>query len=273
MTAEGSYRSDRQPLELEDEVARLKAQAHIIWAKELRTLRGFGLQDGMAILDAGSGPGFITELLLNDLPHSTVTALEVDHTLAERAEVYLRSQGHDRYRIIEAPITATGLPDNSFDLAYARLLYQHLPDPYAPTRELFRILKPGGVLVIHDRDTGLKPLRAPAHPVIDQIYAAAEQQQTAWGGNPTVGRQLWRVLQSVGFVNLDLELLAIHSDAANVEAISWLRPETIERGRRQGWSSDEQATVLLQALATVNSSPDKYLLQPVIIVGGQKPAQ
>jgi ubiquinone/menaquinone biosynthesis C-methylase UbiE len=272
MTAEGSYRSDRQPLEFEAELARLKAQAHIIWEKELRTLHWFGLRDDMKILEAGSGPGFITELLLNALPHSTVTAVENDYALAEYVEGYLHAQGHDRYQIVEASITDSGLPDNTFDFAYARFLYQHLPDPYAPTRELFRVLKPGGVLVIHDRDSGLKALRAPENPVIEQVYLQAEAQQAAWGGNPKVGRQLWRILSNCGFVNLDLELLAIHSDAADVEAISWLRPDMVEKRLSQGMTSNEQGQVLLQALKDVNSSPDKYVLQPNLLVAGRKPA-
>src|SRR4051794_16270 len=127
MSAEGSYKSDRVPLGLEGELERLKAQARVIWPKELRTLDRFGLQDGMKILEAGSGPGFITELLLNALPNSTVTAVENDHTLVERAKIYLDGQGYKRYEVVESSVTDTGLAENSFDFAYARLLYQHLP--------------------------------------------------------------------------------------------------------------------------------------------------
>ncbi|HEX2911153.1 MAG TPA: methyltransferase domain-containing protein [Chloroflexia bacterium] len=271
MSMEGSYKSERQPLGLEGELERLKAQARVIWKKELRTLGWFGLEDGMAILEAGSGPGFVTELLLNAFPKSTVTALENDPTLVERAKNYLTIHGYEYYEIVERSVTDTGLAENSFDFAYARFLYQHLPDPVAATQELFRVLKPGGVLVVHDRDSGLKALRAPENPLIEQIYMQAAEQQTAWGGSPKVGRKLWQILSEVGFVELDLELLAIHSDANDVESVSWLRPEIVERGIREGWSSAEQGRILLEALSTVNNSPDKYVLQPNILVGGRKP--
>jgi ubiquinone/menaquinone biosynthesis C-methylase UbiE len=271
MTADGSYKSGRHPLELDDEIARLKAQAQIIWPKELRTLGWFGLRDGMQILEAGSGPGFVTELLLDAMPASTVTALEYDHTLAEYADNYLRSQGHDRYHLIEGSVTDTGLPDNTFDFAYARFLYQHIPDPHAATRELFRVLKPGGVLVVRDNDSGLKTLRLPENPIIEQVYASAAAQQVAWGGNPKIGRQLWHILSSVGFVNLDLELLAVHSDASDVRTIAWLRPEMIEQQIARGKVNAQQATAILQALKEVRADPDYYVLQPTMLVGGQKP--
>ena len=48
----------------EAEVKRLASQARGGWGKEARTLSWFGLQDGMSVLELGSGPGFITEQLL-----------------------------------------------------------------------------------------------------------------------------------------------------------------------------------------------------------------
>ena len=273
MTTEGSYKSDRLPLELEAEIMRLKAQANIIWSKELRTLKWFGLRDAMSILEVGSGPGFTTELLLNALPNANITALDFDPVYVERADTYLQAQGLNRYTVVEGSVIDTKLPNNSFDFAYARFLYQHLPDPQAATRELFRVLKPGGILVIHDRDAGLKPIRAPENPIIDQVYVGSEQVQAAKGGNPWIGRKLWRIMGEAGFDTRDLELLAVHSDAVDVEPMLWFRPEVVERFHKQGVTSDEHAATLLQALATVNSSPDKYLLQPHILVAGQKPLQ
>jgi hypothetical protein len=64
MAAEGSYQANTYNLEFEGEIQRLKAQVLLSWEKEARTLKWFGLADGMNVLEAGSGPGFFTEKLL-----------------------------------------------------------------------------------------------------------------------------------------------------------------------------------------------------------------
>ena len=95
MTAEGSYKASTYNLELETEIQRLKAQVILSWEKEARTLNWFGLTDGMNVLEAGSGPGFFTEKLLELLPNSLLTAVEIDPVLHEKAVGYLQDKGGD----------------------------------------------------------------------------------------------------------------------------------------------------------------------------------
>ena len=140
----GSYNVNRSHRGRDAEVQRLAAQARLGWKKEARTLAWFGLEDGMSVLELGSGPGFITEQLLTLLPHSVITCLEIDPSLVAQAKEYLRDMGGERLHFVQASVMDTGLPDASFDFAYARLLYQHLPDPLGASREVWRTLKPGG---------------------------------------------------------------------------------------------------------------------------------
>jgi len=51
-------------------------------------------------------------------------------------------------RFVQADACDTGLPSNSFDLAYCRFLLLHLGNPAACLREMRRVPRPGGILVI-----------------------------------------------------------------------------------------------------------------------------
>ena len=45
------------------------------------------------------------------------------------------------------------LPDAAVDAAFANMYLHHCPDPQEAIREMVRILRPGGRLVITDMDT------------------------------------------------------------------------------------------------------------------------
>src|SRR5712691_745235 len=86
---------------LHSDVDRLRAQAILSWPREARALAQLGLQDGMSIVEVGSGPGFITERLLDDLPHSSVTAVELDPSMCDVARSRLAHYLGDRLEIVQ----------------------------------------------------------------------------------------------------------------------------------------------------------------------------
>ena len=217
MAISGSYTIRKAGHGLGRELERLRAQALVAWEKEARLLAWFGLQDGMSVLELGSGPGFVTEQLLALLPSSRITALEVALVMIEKARQYLGDGFSDRLRFVEASITDTGLPDNSFDLATARMLFQHLSDPVDAAREVLRVLRPGGKLVITDIDDAVWGLTEPDIPEMDLIVEKFGQAQAARGGNRLIGRQLWRILEAAGFVDLDVDIVIAHNDALGLE--------------------------------------------------------
>ncbi|RYU58577.1 methyltransferase domain-containing protein [Methylolobus aquaticus] len=212
-----SYDIDSSHRDAASEAARLQVQATAGWTKEMRNLTGFGLRDGMAVLEVGCGPGYITGHLLKALPTSRITAIEIDAALAQQTADRLGSC--DRLQIVHAALLDAELPDAGFDFAIARLVFQHLPDPVAAAVGILRMLKPGGKLVIVDSDDALWGLSDPEIPEMDaalQIYGHA---QAAQGGNRRIGRALLRILEKAGFVNLDLEALLNHSDLLGLDAL------------------------------------------------------
>lgn len=214
MTSEGSYRlSDHADADLE--IGRLREQALLGWPQEARFLEDRGVHRAEHVLEVGAGPGFITEQLLALAPHATVTALDNDPEMVRRARSLLGD--HPRVRYVEASVTATQLPDRSVDASYARLVFQHLPDPLAAAQELFRVTRPGGTATVLDVDDELWGLLDPPLPVRQDIFDAIAAVQRQRGGDRTVGRKLWHFLERAGFEDLELRLVSAHSDAVGVE--------------------------------------------------------
>ncbi len=202
---------------LDAESRRLRAQAALTWQKEARTLSWLGLQDGMEVLELGCGPGFITEQLLDLLPHGRVTALDIAPGAIASARQYLHGKADDRLTFVQASIMDTGLPENSYDFAIARFIFQHLPDPLGAAEEVRRVLRPGGKLAIIDSDDGIVGIIDPPVPGMQTTIEKFGKVQESRGGNRLVGRRLLRILKSAGFTGTDFEVVAAHSDALGLE--------------------------------------------------------
>ncbi len=274
MSASGSYHLPTSHGEAQAEIERLAAQAHSGWDKESRTLSWFGLKDGMSVLELGSGPGFITEHLLTLVPTSPITCVEIDRTLLEQAEQHLHHTANGRVRFVEGSVMDTHLERDQFDVAYARLLFQHLPDPIGAAKEIWRVLKPGGKLVMYDIDDALFGLFEPALPEFAPVLAAFGQEQAARGGNRHIGRSLWRILTAAGFRTIELEVVGSHSAGSGVEPfLQHIHPDRMRSLVKGGLLSEEDLERFRAALTAWAALPDAYTLWLSLMIGGVKPYQ
>jgi ubiquinone/menaquinone biosynthesis C-methylase UbiE len=100
---------------------------------------------GEDVLEIGAGPGLVTDLLVERVPH--VTAVEIDERLA--SELRERMAGRP-VEVVTADATALPLPDDRFTAAACFTMLHHIPDPALQDRalaELARVLRPGGLLL------------------------------------------------------------------------------------------------------------------------------
>lgn len=101
-----------------------------------------------------------------------MTAVEVDPSFAARAKENLDAAQRERVRFETASATATGLPADSFDIAIARFLLTHVPEPAAILGEMYRLLKPGGRAFIIDVDSAV---RATSDPPVPELIEASHE--------------------------------------------------------------------------------------------------
>ncbi len=123
------------PVRADDEAARL--------AKAL------ALEPGSVVADIGAGAGELAFALAQTVgPSGRVYATELDSDRLE--ELREKAASVSNVTVVEAQVTATGLPDDCCDAIYMRDVYHHLTDPAALNRDVARSLRPGGTFVVID---------------------------------------------------------------------------------------------------------------------------
>lgn len=212
MNEQGSYQIKTFASNVETEINRLKAQVELFWDKELKHYIEFGLNDGMLIAELGSGPGFVTEKILENFANVKVAAVEIDPFMVDYARNYLSQKNLSRFEIVQESIVKTGLIKNTFDFAITRLVLEHLPDPIKAVCEVFRILKPGGKAIFVDHDLEMHIMTYPHISELRELYDAYCRSRYAQGGNPRIGRELPNILKKGGFSNIDFETISAHSE-------------------------------------------------------------
>ncbi len=123
-----------------------RRQAQIDLIEEL--LKWAGVQKAENILDVGCGIGG-SSLHLAEKFHAQATGVTLSPVQAARAtqraqDLNLGSQAH--FQVADAQAIPFG--DNSFDLVWALESGEHMPDKTKFMQECYRVLKPGGMLIM-----------------------------------------------------------------------------------------------------------------------------
>lgn len=105
---------------------------------------------GKKILDAGCGVGG-TAIYLAKKYGVTVTGITLNQAQVEEGNKNAQRNGVEEKVVIEqGDYTKTGFKNGTFDVVYAIESVSHSPTKTAFVKEAYRVLKPGGVLVVSD---------------------------------------------------------------------------------------------------------------------------
>ena len=153
-----------------------------------------GITPGTHILEVGVGTGINASLYPRNCH---ITGIDLSASMLDKARERVAREGLRNVRLLEMDAAKTTFADDTFDIVYAPYLISVVPDPVKVAREMRRVCKPGGKIVI------LNHFRS-ANPILSRVE-----------------RTLSPLTVHVGFKS-DLDLPAFLAQAE-------LRPESIEK--------------------------------------------
>ena len=169
-------------------------------------LRELSLRPGQTVLDVGSGLGQFTRLMARVTgDEGRVLGIERDQDQIGQARNLADAEGESdlvEFRSGDAlalPLSAHEW--ESFDVAHARFLLEHIPEPQLIIEQMVRAVRPGGRVFVSDDDhDNFRPWPEPSgFPALWRAYVGSFERL---GNDPYIGRRLVSLLRGCGLTSL-----------------------------------------------------------------------
>jgi SAM-dependent methyltransferase len=103
------------------------------------------------VLEVGSGPGRLAARLAELAPGVQVTGVDISPEMVERANSLAANSGvADRVEFRVGDVASLPFADASFDAVVSTFSLHHWQNPAKGLEEIYRVLRPGGVVRIYD---------------------------------------------------------------------------------------------------------------------------
>lgn len=186
-------------MEHEEEFSRLEKQCrqkHYSLEEELKNLKLF---NGAKVLDAGCGGGVLSRFLADKSLNLDVNSCDASELRVKQAQNFSQSNSqHKKIKFFYSNLESIQAQDNSFDFVICRYVYEYLKNPLQITKELTRVLKPGGKLCLIDLDGVFFNLHTS-----NQIFQSLlGEVQSKLNIDLFVGRKLANFVKNSGLTNI-----------------------------------------------------------------------
>ena len=233
-----------------------------------RSLARLALQHGESVLDVGCGTGvFLPGLSAIVGPEGRVVGL--DHSAAFLKDARQRLAGasrSDRVELVEGDAHHLPFGDATFDAAHCERVLMHLSDPALAIREMRRVLRPGGRVLIAEVYAAGARMDHP-DPEAEQLISAelVSGMRNTWMGIAVRG-----LLVQMGFSDVSGEVVGYFEEELDQdEAEEWT---VIARGlAARGVLDPARAEAAVEAMEERRAQGTHCGLAVIFVVSGRVP--
>src|ERR1043165_1057163 len=126
-------------------------------------IQRMGIKSGDRVLEVGVGTGINAALYPRDC---NVTGIDLSSSMLEKAHDRIARKGVRNVRLMQMDAANLKFADDTFDIVYAPYVISVVPDPVAVAREMRRVCRPGGRIVILNHFRSKNPILARVERVI-----------------------------------------------------------------------------------------------------------
>lgn len=154
------------------------------------------LRRGDRVLDIGSGAGLLAHEVAAEVGAvGSVVGIDPSESMLALARRRRAPDGAAEIRFVAGDACALPFADGSFDAVVATQVYEYVQDMPAALGEAFRVLRPGGRLLVLDTDWGSIVWRSSDAERTRRVLAAWDEHLV----DPYLPRRLTALLSAAGF--------------------------------------------------------------------------
>ncbi len=251
------------------ELATLHHQATVATQLELDIWQRLGLRPGHKVVDLSCGPGVITCELARHVMPTPVVGIDSCRELLGHAERYRARKGLGNARFQFGNVNQLDLPEDTFDFAYARFLFQELADAPAAIENIMRVLRPGGILCAVDVDENWLSLE-PCEDAFLELSKLVALGNNAAAGDRYIGHRLGGLFHAAGLEQIETNIVPITTNDIGVPA--FLQIATGGKLKQVPSEYQSRAEELLRELHAMLDATHAWGAAGIFVASARKPA-
>jgi ubiquinone/menaquinone biosynthesis C-methylase UbiE len=180
---------------------------------------------GSRVLEAGCGVGAQTITLAKNSPEAHITSIDISAASVAEAKKKIESEGFSNVCFQQDDIFNLSFEPKSFDHIFVCFVLEHLARPAKALNCLKFFLKAGGTITVIEGDHGSSYFYPDSEAAHKAIQCQVELQKRA-GGNANIGRELYPLLNAVGFSSIHVSPRMVYVDSSKPRLVEGFTKNT-----------------------------------------------
>lgn len=251
-----------------DDVRLGRYEAMFEWRGEQdRSLEPLALEPSQTVLDFGSGPGFLALRVAEIVgPEGRVHGVDLNERFVAGAQARAREAGlEDRITFHHVTNEQIPLPATTVDRVVCKNVLEYVPDAVHVLGQFYRVLKPGGRVLVMDSDWGFVLVNPWSPAEVREFFDAAAGAFR----EPFIGRRVPMLLRAAGFTDVQVRITAF----ADTEGRAMHVLRNMEQYARDlGALSNERVEALMKRLEEGIERGTFLFSLPQFLVSAQRPS-